>query len=203
MPSAQRAHCVVQFGAFEVHCCCLLVQYMGRGLDSLQHSVLHWIAKELSLDRKAREDCSNIKCHISGQPGPSTQIWKSKRGFHRPVLSSLDLKLSNWWQKCFRGPLLCIAVNWLYCCLWTIRWPAQCRLRGSVSFTVAALFMDVEFCIINDLRRCSYAYRTLDWVEATYISWPHKTSVTGVSKKWLKALSGVEWREWMTRRQCN
>ena len=78
--------------------------------------------------------------------------------------------------------LLCFAVNWLHCCLWTIRWPVQCRLRGSVSFPAAALFMDVAFCIINDLRRCC-AYRTLDWVEGTYISWPHKTSVTGVSKK--------------------
>ena len=110
VPSAQRAHCVVQFGAFEVHCCCLLVQYMGRGLDSLQHSVLHWIAKELCLDRKAR-DCSNIQCHISGQPGPSTQIWKSKRGFHRPVLAGF--KTFKLVAKMFQRTvaLLCFAVN--------------------------------------------------------------------------------------------
>ena len=134
--------------------------------------------------------------------GPFDSNLEKQTRFSPSCPCPLDLKLSNWWQKCFRGPLLCFAVNWLHCCLWTIRWPAQCRLRGSVSFTAAALFMDVAFCIINDLRRCC-AYRTLDWVKATYISWPHKTSVTGVSKKWLEALTGVEWREWMTRRQCN
>ena len=116
VPSAQCAQCPVPSGHTAlcslVHLRCTAAVYWCNtwGGGWIHYSTLYCIRL---LDNCAWTGKQEI-APTSNVIFPDSRVLRLKSGKANEVftiLSLLDLKLSNWWQKCFRGPLLCFAVN--------------------------------------------------------------------------------------------